>query len=61
VLKRTYGFVGSEMDLGRRGVLSAGWLAGLKARVAMSLALRHQYRTDEIADLLDLFAGERDR
>ena len=40
VLQRTYGFLGSEIDLVRRGAIRAGWLDGLKARVLLSLALR---------------------
>jgi L-asparaginase len=38
-LESTYGFAGSEIDLIRRGLVSAGGLDGLKARVALSLAL----------------------
>jgi L-asparaginase len=40
VLEHTYGFEGSEMDLLRRGLLRAGWLDGLKAKVLLTLLLR---------------------
>ena len=39
VLESTYGFAGSEIDLFQRGLLSAGALDGLKARIALSFAL----------------------
>ena len=39
VLESTYGFAGSEIDLLKRGLLSAGALDGLKARVALALVL----------------------
>ena len=40
VLEHTYGFIGSEMDLLRRGLTRAGWLDGLKAKVLLTLLLR---------------------
>lgn len=40
VLRGTYGFLGSEIDLVRRGAIRAGSLDGLKSRILLSLALR---------------------
>jgi L-asparaginase len=51
VLGQTYGFAGSEIDLQRRGVVRAGWLDGPKARVLLSLALRHGTEREGIAAL----------
>ena len=39
VLRETYGFAGSEIDLLARGLVSSGYLDGLKARVLLSLTL----------------------
>ena len=39
LLRRTYAFPGSERDLQRLGLLDAGDLSGLKARVLLTLAL----------------------
>lgn len=40
MLRGSYGFAGGEVDLARRGVLDAGWLSSVQARVALTLLLR---------------------
>lgn len=57
ILTRTYGFRGSEIDLQTRGAIRAGWLDGLKARILLSLALRHGNRQEVIARLFKPWGG----
>lgn len=53
VLRATYGFVGSEMDLLERGLIYAGPLDGLKARLSLTLLLRSGATKEEIRDSFD--------
>jgi len=48
ILQRTYGFTGSEIDLLERGLIPAGYLDGLKARILLSLLLRAGMTRDDI-------------
>ncbi|GGE41270.1 hypothetical protein GCM10007276_18300 [Agaricicola taiwanensis] len=54
VLQKTYGYTGGEIDLLEKGLIPAGWLDGPKARVLLSLLLRH--RSPAKADIAAAFA-----
>jgi glutaminase/asparaginase family protein len=53
MLQRTYGFPGSERDLLSRGLIPAGFLSGLKARVFLSLLLAAGADTDRVRVAFD--------
>ncbi|MFD4674505.1 asparaginase [Lentzea sp. NPDC058450] len=44
----TYGFVGSESDLIKRGAVMAGWLCPRKARVLLRLAIGAMHPIDDV-------------
>jgi L-asparaginase len=46
-LTQTYDMPGSEIDLGRRGLIDSGWLDGPKARVLLTLLLTAGQSLDE--------------
>lgn len=50
VLRRTYGFPGSETDLMKRGLINAGMLDGLKARLFLILLLKSGVTRNEIEE-----------
>jgi L-asparaginase len=57
IFTATYGFAGSEMDLLKRGLLPAGWLDGLKARVFLSVSLTAGVSRERIEKALRSFGG----
>ncbi|MDP2710467.1 MAG: asparaginase [Solirubrobacteraceae bacterium] len=57
VLRRTYGFTGSETDLAARGALSGGWLQGPAARVLLTLLLRRGLDRGAIEAVVDYLVG----
>ncbi|MBS7544567.1 asparaginase [Ancylobacter oerskovii] len=55
VFESTYGYPGSEIDLIARGVIPAGLLSALKARLALVLALAAGLSRENIAELFAAF------
>lgn len=59
VLGKTYGFVGSEIDLQKRGLIRAGWLDGKKAKLLLTLLLRSGRRdAAAVQAAFDAWGGE---
>ena len=57
VLRKTYGFAGSERDLNARGLLPAGYLDQFKARVLLIAALAAQADRAQIATAVAVAGG----
>lgn len=55
ILRSTYGFPGSEIDLIERGLIPAGSLDGLKSRLLLTLLLQSGATRDEISQALDQY------
>lgn len=55
VLRHTYGAIGSEVDLQRRGLINAGLLGPYKARVLLRLLLASGADRAEIVKAFDLY------
>jgi L-asparaginase len=53
VLRSTYGFVGSEIDLLERGLIHAGPLDGRKARLLLTLLLMSGATKEGIEETFD--------
>lgn len=60
VLRRTYGFLGSESDLRSRGLIAAGYLDGLKARILLRKTLAAGATDTEIRAAFAVAGGYTD-
>lgn len=56
-LQGTYAYAGGELDLIRRGLIRAGWLHALKARILLSLLLGQGADMKEIRRFFTAFDG----
>ena len=50
VFTKTYGYPGAEIDLIKRGLVPAGYLSGLKARLLLSLVMRDRKGAGRVAE-----------
>ena len=57
VLRSTYDFPGSEIDLLRLGLIHGGYLDGLKARLLLSLCLAHAMDRNQIAETFNAYSS----
>lgn len=55
VLRSTYGFPGSEIDLIEKGLIPAGYLDGLKSRLLLTLLLRSEAGLEEISQAFEQY------
>lgn len=53
VLRRTYSFVGSEEDLARRGLISAGAMTAAHARMLLRMLLAAEATTDDVREAFE--------
>ncbi|MGW2706898.1 asparaginase [Streptomyces sp. NPDC001340] len=56
VLRQTYGFPGSEADLLSRGMISAGTLDPVKARILLQLLLMTSHHKEQVAESFSTFS-----
>jgi L-asparaginase len=56
VFTSTYGYPGAEIDLIGRGLVPAGYLSGLKARLLLGLLLRETKDRGRIADAFSSYS-----
>jgi L-asparaginase len=57
LLRRTYSFVGSEIDLVERGLIPAGYLTGAKARVLVRLLLAAGATVGDVREAFELLGA----
>ncbi len=58
VLRETYGFSGSEMDLFARGVIDGSWLDGVKLRMLLELLLRAGVERGDVQEYIHAFDAD---